>query len=56
MIKNEKCLHFGGLLNKALYYILNIWDELRTCCMGGRYIIFSRYISYCNRNYEDAWF
>lgn len=54
IIKNGKYLYLGSLMNKAFYYMPNIWDELQKCSVNGRYIICSYYISYRNRNCKDA--
>lgn len=39
MIKNEKRLYYGDLINKVLNYMLNGWDELQNYRMDGHYTI-----------------
>ena len=39
MIKNGNHLHYGDLMNKALNYMLNGWDELQNYRMDGQHTI-----------------
>lgn len=39
MIKDGKCLHYGNLMNKVLYYMPSGLDELQSYCMDGHYSI-----------------
>lgn len=39
MIKKGAHLHYGDLMNKALHYMLNGWDELQSYRIDGHYTI-----------------